>query len=87
MRFLFLFPHRLRNKEVQEYPQSGTVFALEMSGGERKFGINVSSSFGPENGGTAEYYYQWLRITERTDMLGYRLIRTVENSFFNYGRR
>ncbi len=49
------------------------------------FGINFFPSFRPSDATTAEYYQQCLRIAERADALGYRSIKTVEHSFFDYG--
>jgi hypothetical protein len=45
------------------------------------FGINFFPSFRPEDGRTADYYDQCLRIGERADALGYSSIKTVEHSF------
>ena len=50
-----------------------------------RFGINFFPSFRPEDGTTADYYDQCLRIAARADELGYHSIKTVEHSFFDYG--
>jgi len=50
-----------------------------------KFGINFFPSFRPEDGTTAAYYAQCLRLAERADALGYHSIKTVEHSFYDYG--
>ena len=50
-----------------------------------KFGINFFPSFRPEDGTTADYYEQCLRLAVRADELGYSSIKTVEHSFYDYG--
>jgi alkanesulfonate monooxygenase SsuD/methylene tetrahydromethanopterin reductase-like flavin-dependent oxidoreductase (luciferase family) len=50
-----------------------------------KVGINFFPSFRPEDSTTADYYEQCLRLAERADQLGYRSIKTVEHSFYDYG--
>src|SRR5438552_220161 len=50
-----------------------------------KFGINFFPSFRPEDGTTADYYDQCLRLAARADELGYSSIKTVEHSFYDYG--
>ena len=50
-----------------------------------KFGLNFFPSFRPEDGTTADYYAQCLRIAERADELGYSSVKTVEHSFYDYG--
>ena len=50
-----------------------------------KFGLNFFPSFRPEDGTTAEYYAQCLRLAARADELGYSSIKTVEHSFYDYG--
>jgi len=50
-----------------------------------KFGINFFPSFRPEDGTTAAYYDQCLRLAARADELGYSSIKTVEHSFYDYG--
>lgn len=50
-----------------------------------KFGINFFPSFRAQDGTTADYYDQCLRIAERADQLGYSSVKTVEHSFFDYG--
>jgi len=50
-----------------------------------RFGINFFPSFRPEDGTTAAYYAQCLRLAERADVLGYHSVKTVEHSFYDYG--
>jgi alkanesulfonate monooxygenase SsuD/methylene tetrahydromethanopterin reductase-like flavin-dependent oxidoreductase (luciferase family) len=50
-----------------------------------KFGINFFPSFRPQDGTTADYYAQCLRLAERAEALGYHSVKTVEHSFFDYG--
>jgi alkanesulfonate monooxygenase SsuD/methylene tetrahydromethanopterin reductase-like flavin-dependent oxidoreductase (luciferase family) len=50
-----------------------------------KFGLNFFPSFRPEDGTTAAYYAQCLRLAARADELGYSSIKTVEHSFYDYG--
>src|SRR5947208_17111240 len=50
-----------------------------------RFGLNFFPSFRPQDGTTADYYEQCLRIAERADVLGYSSIKTVEHSFYDYG--
>jgi alkanesulfonate monooxygenase SsuD/methylene tetrahydromethanopterin reductase-like flavin-dependent oxidoreductase (luciferase family) len=50
-----------------------------------RFGINFFPSFRPEDGTTAAYFQQCLRIAERADALGYHSVKTVEHSFYDYG--
>jgi natural product biosynthesis luciferase-like monooxygenase protein len=50
-----------------------------------RFGINFFPSFRPEDSTTADYYEQCLRLAARADELGYRSVKTVEHSFYDYG--
>ena len=50
-----------------------------------KFGINFFPSFRPADSSTADYYDQCLRLAVRADELGYRSVKTVEHSFYDYG--
>jgi natural product biosynthesis luciferase-like monooxygenase protein len=50
-----------------------------------RFGINFFPSFRPEDGNTADYYDQCLRLAARADELGFSSIKTVEHSFYDYG--
>ena len=50
-----------------------------------RFGINFFPSFRPEDGTTADYYEQCLRLAARADELGFSSIKTVEHSFYDYG--
>jgi natural product biosynthesis luciferase-like monooxygenase protein len=50
-----------------------------------RFGINFFPSFRPEDGTTAAYFQQCLRLAERADTLGYHSAKTVEHSFYDYG--
>jgi alkanesulfonate monooxygenase SsuD/methylene tetrahydromethanopterin reductase-like flavin-dependent oxidoreductase (luciferase family) len=50
-----------------------------------KFGLNFFPSFRPEDGTTAAYYAQCLRLAARADELGYSSVKTVEHSFYDYG--
>ena len=50
-----------------------------------RFGINFFPSFRPEDGTTAAYFQQCLRLAERADALGYHSVKTVEHSFYDYG--
>jgi natural product biosynthesis luciferase-like monooxygenase protein len=50
-----------------------------------KFGINFFPSFRPEDSTTAAYYQQCIKLAERADELGFRSVKTVEHSFYDYG--
>jgi natural product biosynthesis luciferase-like monooxygenase protein len=50
-----------------------------------RFGINFFPSFRPEDGTTAAYFQQCLKLAERADALGYHSVKTVEHSFYDYG--
>src|SRR5262249_30142233 len=50
-----------------------------------KFGINFFPAFRPDQKTTAQYYAQCLRVSERSDQLGFSSIKAVEHYFHDYG--